>query len=75
MGEHRLRPGKGTAYEEDIQVPLIIRGPGVPAGRRLQPIVLNIDLAPAFAQIAGIEPLDYVDGRSFFPLFEDPEHP
>jgi arylsulfatase A-like enzyme len=75
IGEHRLRPGKDTAYEEDIHVPLVMRGPGVPAGRRLKPIVLNIDLAPTFAQIAGVKPPDYVDGRSFMPLFENPSRP
>ena len=32
MGQHRLFPGKGRGYEEDIRIPLIVRGPGVPAG-------------------------------------------
>ena len=32
MGQHRLLPGKGMVYEEDIAVPFIVRGPGVPAG-------------------------------------------
>jgi N-acetylglucosamine-6-sulfatase len=35
MGQHRLFVGKTTAYEEDIHVPLIVRGPGVPAGQRV----------------------------------------
>jgi N-acetylglucosamine-6-sulfatase len=53
-----LRPGNGTAYEEDIEVPFTVRGPGVPAGKRLHPMVLNVDLAPTFAGIAGVEPPD-----------------
>jgi hypothetical protein len=30
IGQHRLRPGKSCAYEEDVNVPMLIRGPGVP---------------------------------------------
>ena len=32
-GEHRVRMGKNRVYEEAIRVPLVIRGPGMPAGR------------------------------------------
>src|SRR5262249_43574431 len=32
MGEYRLMPGKMTAFDTDIRVPLIVTGPGVPAG-------------------------------------------
>ena len=33
MGDHRLLPGKMTAFDTDIRVPLVVAGPGVPAGR------------------------------------------
>ena len=56
-------------------MPVIVRGPGVPAGQRIAAMVLNNDLAPTFAAIAGIAPPDFVDGRSFLPLFEDPDRP
>jgi N-acetylglucosamine-6-sulfatase len=75
MGEHRLIAGKDTPYEEDIRVPMVMRGPGVPVGHRLDAMVVNIDLAPTFAEIAGIEAPDFVDGRSFLPLLQDPERP
>jgi arylsulfatase A-like enzyme len=48
MGEHRMMPGKMTAFDTDIHVPLIVTGPGVPAGRTLEEIVENIDLCPTF---------------------------
>jgi N-acetylglucosamine-6-sulfatase len=73
LGEHRLPAGKDFPYEEDIRVPAVVRGPGVPAGHRIEAMVLNSDFAPTFAAIAGIEPPDFVDGRSFLPLFDDPE--
>jgi N-acetylglucosamine-6-sulfatase len=68
MGQHRLSVGKWTAYEEDIRVPLIVRGPGVPEGVKLEHLVLNNDLAPTFADLGGVAPPDFVDGRSLVPL-------
>jgi N-acetylglucosamine-6-sulfatase len=73
LGEHRLPAGKDFPYEEDIRVPAVVRGPGVPAGQRIDAMVLNTDLAPTFAEIAGIAPPDFVDGRSFLPLLENPD--
>jgi N-acetylglucosamine-6-sulfatase len=52
-----------------------VRGPGVPAGHTIEAMVLNSDFAPTFAAIAGIEPPEFVDGRSFLPLFADPAQP
>ncbi len=66
-GQHRLQ-GKWTAYEEDIRVPLLVRGPRVPEGRTLQHMVLNNDFAPTFAKLAGVDAPGFVDGRSIVPL-------
>ena len=68
QGEHRLSKGKSTAYEESIRVPLVVRGPGVPAGRTIEQPVLNIDFAPTFMEIGGTPVPDLVDGRSLTPL-------
>ena len=67
--------GQEHPYEEDIRVPVVMRGPGVPGARASTRMALNIDLAPTFAEIAGIEPPGFVDGRSFLPLLDDPERP
>jgi N-acetylglucosamine-6-sulfatase len=75
LGTHRLSIGKWTAYEEDIRVPLIVRGPGVPEGRKLDQLVLNNDLAPTFADLAGVEVPTFVDGRSLVPLLSDDPPP
>ena len=75
LGTHRLSIGKWTAYEEDIRVPLIVRGPGVPEGRKLEHLVLNNDLAPTFADLAGVEVPTFVDGRSLVPLLTDDPPP
>lgn len=70
MGQHRLGLGKQSAYEEDIRVPFMIRGPGVPAGVSRGEMVLNNDFAPTFADLAGFPPPASVDGRSFASLLD-----
>jgi len=68
MGEHRLMPGKMTAYDTDIRVPLIVTGPGVPAGVAIDEVVENVDLCPTFTELGGATTLSNVDGRSLVPL-------
>ena len=75
LGQHRLSAGKWTAYEEDIRIPLVVRGPGVPEGRTLRHAVLTNDIAPTFADLAGVEAPPFVDGRSLKPLLEDEPTP
>jgi N-acetylglucosamine-6-sulfatase len=74
-GEHRLTSGKWTAYEEDIRVPLIVRGPGVPEGRTLDHLVLNNDLAPTLADLGEAQTPGFLDGRSLEPLLSDDSLP
>jgi arylsulfatase A-like enzyme len=68
MGQYRLNPGKMTAFDTDIRVPLVVAGPGVPAGKASTAAVANIDLAPTFQQAAGAPVPSIVDGRSLLPL-------
>jgi arylsulfatase A-like enzyme len=68
MGEHRLNPGKMTAFDSDIRVPLIVAGPGVPRGRTTSRIAENVDLYPTLVQLAGGRSPAGVDGRSLVPL-------
>jgi len=74
LGEHRVRQGKKTPYEEASRVPLFIRGPGVPVGSRVDDLVLNNDLAPTFAELGGLEGFE-ADGRSLVPLLGGEEPP
>ncbi|PMD52394.1 Arylsulphatase [Hyaloscypha bicolor E] len=52
ISQHRLNPGKECGFEEDINIPLIVRGPGVPVGES-QVVTAQTDLAPTFLKIAG----------------------
>jgi len=67
LGQHRLPFGKQTPYETDIHVPLVVRGPGVPANRTVDGFAREIDLAPTFATWAHATAPSSVDGVSLVP--------
>jgi N-acetylglucosamine-6-sulfatase len=68
LGQHRLTPGKLTAYDTDVRVPLIVTGPGVAAGRTVDAMTENTDLCPTFAELAGAPAPPGADGHSLVPL-------
>lgn len=71
LGEHRLH-GKEAPYEEAVRVPLVIRGPGFPAGATRSQPVGNVDLAPTILDVAGVRPPHQLDGASLVPVARDP---
>ena len=50
-------------WEEQLRVPLVVRGPGVPAGRRTDAVSL-LDIAPTLVELAGGGAVPDLDGRS-----------
>jgi N-acetylglucosamine-6-sulfatase len=74
-GEHRIPGDKYLPYEESLRVPLIIRGPGFPQGRRVKQQVANIDLAPTLASLAGAKSGRRMDGISLVPTPRRHKHP
>lgn len=74
LGEHRLT-GKGNPYQESVQVPLLIRGPGIPAGTVVQQHAGAQDIAPtvlAMTGQTGAEGTFPIDGLNLLPLIPDP---
>lgn len=61
IGQHRRQPGKQCAFEEDINVPLIVRGPGVAEGVETDLVTTHTDLAPTFLSLIGASPPKDVD--------------
>lgn len=57
-------------YQEQIKVPLILQGPGIPAGQVIAPVVEHVDLMPTLLQLAGLdqETLAGVQGQSLVGL-------
>ncbi|GIE81442.1 hypothetical protein Aph02nite_73920 [Actinoplanes philippinensis] len=68
MGEYSLPAGKQTAFDTDVNVPLVMAGPGIGAGRDAAAVVTNVDLRPTFAEWAGLPAPAEADGRSITPL-------
>jgi N-acetylglucosamine-6-sulfatase len=68
LGEHNLRAGKQTAFDTDINVPLVVVGPGVTHNSHISQLAENTDLNPTFAELAGLRPAATVDGLSLAPL-------
>jgi N-acetylglucosamine-6-sulfatase len=70
-GEHRIRQGKYLPHEPSSHVPLMIRGPGIPAGVVSPELVSNVDIASTIAQMTGASPQLPQDGRSLLPYARD----
>jgi N-acetylglucosamine-6-sulfatase len=81
-GEHGIKGDKWRPYEEDVRMPLLVRGPDVAAGHQAYELALNTDYLPTFTDLAcSPDPILcetlktqnnwYVpDGRSLRPVLE-----
>jgi arylsulfatase A-like enzyme len=69
-GEHRLR-SKNNPYEEAIRAPMFVRYPALAPLKRVEDgFALNIDLAPTFAELAGVGVPILHDGESLVRLLD-----
>jgi N-acetylglucosamine-6-sulfatase len=66
-GQHKLIQ-KVKHYDEAVRVPLVVRGPGIPAGVQIASLVSGVDFAPTFLELAKVPDTIPRDGRSFVPL-------
>lgn len=70
FGEHGLID-KRQAYEESMRVPLLAWCPAlIQPHTQIKQMVLNIDLAPTFLELAGIKKPAQMQGQSFLPLLK-----
>ena len=72
QGEHRVPGDKFLPYEESLRVPFVLRGPGIPRGRRIAGQVANIDFAPTLVDAAGAHAGRTMDGVSLLPVARHP---
>jgi len=72
LGEHG-EPTHGLfVYDSTTRVPLILAGPGVPAGRVVPTLARGIDIAPTLLDLARLPALDGAEGRSLLPALAGP---
>jgi len=67
FGEHGLVGHGFGGHQEQLRIPLILRGPGIPAGRRVAAPSSITDVLPTLLDLLGLAPLD-TQGRSLRPL-------
>jgi len=72
LGAHGFDAHNYGAFEEAYNIPLVIAGPGIPQGVETDALVANVDIGPTLLDLAGAEPIDVPDSRSFASLLADP---
>ena len=70
LGSHGLL-GKQSLYEHSMRSPLIISGPGIPAGRSTGAFTYLFDLFPTICALAEARPPEGLAGRNLRPLWND----
>jgi arylsulfatase A-like enzyme len=68
LGSHGLL-GKQSLYEHSMRCPLVIAGPGVPAGGSTDAFTYLFDLFPTVCELAGVKPPGGLAGGSLRPLW------
>ncbi len=71
LGEHTLWC-KHSCYETSMQIPLIVRAPGIAGGQSRSGLVESIDLYPSLCELTGLPLPGHLAGRSFARLLSDP---
>ncbi|MBQ7320512.1 MAG: sulfatase-like hydrolase/transferase [Clostridia bacterium] len=70
IGQHGLM-GKQNVYEHSTRLPLVMAGPGIPAGAKREQYVYLLDIYPTLCDLCGVSIPASVEGKSFARMFED----
>ncbi|MCC2671434.1 MAG: Arylsulfatase, partial [Armatimonadetes bacterium] len=69
LGSHGLL-GKQSVFEHSMRTPLIVSGPGVPAGKSTKAFTYLLDLYPTLCDVLQVQPPAGLEGESLRPLWE-----
>jgi choline-sulfatase len=67
VGHHGLI-GKQNMYEHSVRVPFFVKGPGIPANKRIDTKIYMQDVVPTAMELAGVAIPDFVEFKSLVPL-------
>ena len=70
-GSHGLI-GKQNLYEHSVRVPLIVRGPGIPADQRTDALCYLFDVLPTLGKLCDVPGPATSEGREFTATLRDP---
>ncbi len=70
VGQHGLM-GKQNLYDHSMRIPLIMRGPGIPAGVESEALLYLHDLYPTLLERAGLPLPPTCQGRSLAPVLRE----
>jgi choline-sulfatase len=73
LGAHGLYCKNFCASEEVYNIPLILAGPGIARNKNTSARVGLHDLCPTLCELAGVEPIQNADSRSFRSLLAEPQ--
>ena len=72
--EDKKYPQHTTMYDHDLKVAMIIKGGGLPKGRKIKGMAGSVDLVPTLLDLVGIPTEEYgLDGSSLLPVIEKGE--
>ncbi|PWG06645.1 sulfatase [Polaribacter aquimarinus] len=72
LGEHEFW-GKHNTLHNALQVPLIVKVPGKAKGEHTKAMVESVDIYPTICDLANIKVPDYIMGKSFTSVLDDPK--
>ena len=72
LGEHGWFD-KRFMYEESFRMPMMLAGPGIVKGNKINQLTQNIDFAPTFLDLCGVKIPEEMQGESFKKLLQSSE--
>lgn len=70
IGEHGLM-GKQNMYDHSMRVPLMVVGPHIPKGKKIDTDIYLQDIMATVLELAGVQKPEYIEFNSFMDLIKD----